>query len=70
ELAVFYNLPTTPPAVLHLYDIHGRHITTQTLPPFDVFTPLRTPSLPPGVYLYTAEQGGMVVARGKVAVVR
>ncbi|OWY25320.1 hypothetical protein BVG80_03070 [Sphingobacteriales bacterium TSM_CSM] len=70
ELAVFYNLPASPAAQLHLYDIHGRHITTQTLPPYDIVFPLRTPPLPPGIYLYTAEQGGAVVARGKVAVVR
>lgn len=70
ELAVFYNLPATPAATLHLYDVHGRHIATQTLPPSAIFTPLQTPPLPPGIYLYTAEQGGTVVARGKVAVVR
>jgi len=70
ELAVFYNLPAHPAAQLHLYDIQGRHIATQTLPPYDIFTPLQTPPLPPGIYLYAAEQGGMVVARGKAAVVR
>ncbi|QQS28792.1 MAG: hypothetical protein IPM47_18410 [Sphingobacteriales bacterium] len=70
ELAVFYNLPSTPAATLHLYDIQGRPITNQPLPPYDIFTPLQTPPLPPGVYLYAAEQGGLVVARGKVAVVR
>lgn len=70
EMAVFYNLPAYPVAQLHLYDIQGRHITTQSLPPYDIFTPLLTPPLPPGIYLYTAEQGGVVVARGKVAVVR
>lgn len=70
EMAVFYNLPASPAAKLHLYDIQGRHITTQSLPPYDIFTPIQTPPLPPGIYLYTAEQGGMVVARGKVAVVR
>ncbi|QQS31035.1 MAG: hypothetical protein IPM47_09000 [Sphingobacteriales bacterium] len=70
ELAVFYNLPAHPAAQLHLYDIQGRHIATQPLPPYDIFTPLQTPPLPPGVYLYAAEQGGLVVARGKVAVMR
>ncbi|QQS28781.1 MAG: hypothetical protein IPM47_18350 [Sphingobacteriales bacterium] len=70
EMAVFYNLPAAPAAQLHLYDIQGRHIATQTLPPYDIFTPLQTPPLPPGVYLYAAEQGGMIVARGKAAVVR
>jgi len=70
ELAVFYNLPATPAATLHLYDIQGRPITNQPLPPYDIFTPLQTPPLPPGVYLYAAEQGGMIVARGKVAVMR
>ncbi|QQS28783.1 MAG: hypothetical protein IPM47_18360 [Sphingobacteriales bacterium] len=70
ELAVFYNLPAYPAAQLHLYDIQGRHIATQTLPPYDIFTPLQTPPLPPGIYLYAAEQGGMIVARGKVAVMR
>ncbi|QQS29937.1 MAG: hypothetical protein IPM47_02995 [Sphingobacteriales bacterium] len=70
EMAVFYNLPATPVATIRLYDVHGRHVTTQTLPPYDIFTPIQTPPLPPGIYLYAAEQGGLVVARGKVAVVR
>ncbi len=70
EMAVFYNLPASPAAKLHLYDIQGRHITTQSLPPYDIFTPLQTPPLPPGIYLYTAEQGCVVVARGKVAILR
>ncbi|HRK28236.1 MAG TPA: T9SS type A sorting domain-containing protein, partial [Chitinophagales bacterium] len=62
ELAVFYNLPTTPPAVLHLYDIHGRHITTQSLD---------LSGLPAGMYVWRlALPGGyeQYEASGKLVV--
>ena len=68
EVLLVYSLPLVGvPARLSLYDLTGRLVGQRSLTVDEVFSTWSLPTVPPaGLYVYIAEQGGHIVARGKV----
>ncbi|HRK26701.1 MAG TPA: T9SS type A sorting domain-containing protein, partial [Chitinophagales bacterium] len=64
--------PLTPPAgwSVSLFTPAGQRVLHNTVSPASATASIQVGHLPVGIYFYTVQSGGVVLARGKVAVVR
>jgi len=64
------DLGVTEDLEVSLYNISGQSVLQTTLPAGEPVNTVSIAHLPEGVYVYVVEDGGAVLVRGKVAVVR